>query len=79
MSTLRLTVLMSLLQPRENLDARYKNWFSDGYRASAPFTQLCVTGSDCEYNERCQGGLCVPLYGFQEIEEEKEHHLHKFN
>ncbi len=63
---LRLCVLNSVvpkLRPKnEKLDARTRNWFSDGYRAAAPGTSTCRTDSDCEFSEICQGGYCAGIH-----------------
>lgn len=45
----------------EGLDARYRNWFTDGYRAAVAGTTTCHTNTDCEVNEVCQGGFCAGL------------------
>ena len=63
---LRLTVLNSIapkLQPKtEPLDAHTRNWFSDGYRVSAPGTNVCREDSDCEGSEICQSGYCAGIH-----------------
>ena len=45
----------------EKLVALARNWFSDGYRTSAPGTETCQVDSDCEKYERCQAGFCAGL------------------
>ncbi len=63
---LRLTVLNSItpkLQVNtEPLDAHTRNWFSDGYRVSAPGTNMCRQDSDCEGSEICQAGYCAGIH-----------------
>jgi len=63
---LQLTLLNSIapklrLNRSEPLDARYISWFTDGYRASAPGTNVCRQNTDCEVDEICQGGYCTGL------------------
>lgn len=48
------------LQPqREKLTFEIANWYTDGYRTSAPGTNLCQVNTDCEGDEICQGGFCA--------------------
>ena len=62
---LRLCVLNSVapkLRPsNEGLIAYTRNWFTDGYRTSAPGTNVCRQDSDCENNEICKAGYCAGL------------------
>lgn len=46
----------------ERLNAKTKNWYSDGYRASYPGTAICETNEDCEAGEICQAGYCAGLH-----------------
>lgn len=63
---LRLTVLNCIapkLRPNtEPLDAHARNWFTDGYRVSAPSTNTCRQDSDCEGSEICQAGYCAGIH-----------------
>lgn len=57
-----LTSIAPKLRPtRENLNAKTRNWFSDGYRTSVPGTSTCQVDTDCEAGEICQGGYCTGL------------------
>ena len=62
---LRLCALNSIapkLRPsNEGLIAYTRNWFSDGYRTSAPGTNVCRQDSDCEGSEICKAGYCAGL------------------
>ena len=62
---LRLCILNSIMpkiqSPPENLVSKKRNWFSDGYRVSAPGTSTCRSDTDCEINEICQSGYCSGL------------------
>lgn len=56
-----LYILVNNKPRREYLNAYTRNWYTDGYRTSAPGTNTCREDSDCEGNEACQSGFCAGI------------------
>lgn len=54
-------IVVYLSISRENLDAHIRVYYGDGYRTSIPGTSQCLDSSECEKNERCQGGYCETI------------------
>lgn len=46
---------------KENLDARTRQYVTDGYRTSISGTSVCNHDSHCEINEICQAGYCQKI------------------